>query len=1185
MKYITQIEDVTFEITNLEPFKINQINQQSDDNRFEGGFWRTSKGIMTYYSGNKTIAFLDNDFNIIEEISFQYDIPFTKQWWMGEVNNKIIVGFYEDNESEENNIIHLFELSEEDKFFRYLYVLRGSSWYPKILGVNGSFVWTDDKGKLGWTKDFIRVHNIPMVSWGTSMATTDGNLIYFLTTEYTNDLHPDVPPYPGDLVIMSYEIDTYALRVVNDFIIPEGYKPFLNEYFDGYLYFTLEANSDYYPDTLLKLGKYNIITSELNLLDVLTPYEQLTAYEPNKHEYSTTFIDFDKPNNLLIATQTYVSNDRKTPLMYYFDINTYRVSTEYIYIFAHVNPVYKTLTVNYNTRDNYTVNYVSETDGSLYNERQPVKDLIHYDDECTSFKAIYTPVDDYRIELLTSELGMVEGNTISYSNLETFSNDNVEVITTKCGKEVTSGWYNLYTLQEQLYSHSEIEDFTIYTSGEFYRRNELGAVPFTKIKYENGEFSLYFSDKFVDNRDAYTDNVYFRIDTYVPDGVDTLLENSKGVPVYQAIYENDLNKNYKKIYYDKVGVSDNGNIITFLEGGSIQVDYTADYYKIEVVKFWQRYEDGFIGYNFGTVDTNDERSMVRFNFVNVKETHNGDLLQAIIIATGVGKSNFRVFLQHNESEPEAITKKTKVIKSVDGTLKAGTSVINPTITIEYDGYPEGVDYVTIPLFHRCYFVDDIVSYSYNLWTISLRVDVLSSYDEDIRNSNGFVVRSEDLYNEMIKDSQRDVTDENEIKYELMNTYYFDFHSQFPDREHKDRYYLNYVWNVINNATLEEPYDASLTNLPENLENTSTQTSGDVGGILYVTTYDVTKQILLEVQKLTEPITYIKNVMALPFDMRQIYDGPANQAAGLYKTNSLSMRIGFPKSSNPDDNTNVYPHKNIANQTIENNLCYLNGTSSQMRFKYATFFLPEAKTFLDLPPYTKYEIYIPYLDYIELPFYECMIKNEFTNTYVAKRIDIFYNINFDDGTAFVYLIDEAGNTIYSSKCQVGTKVGVSTNNQQQINEQRTSLVTSTAISTVGTAVGTLAMSVANPVTAPLSIVSGATSIAGGIAKATVDSSLMHVTGRTEITSGNQGLQLPQQACLRISKKRVLDDRGNGQATDKYRKLFGLPTYKATTLDKLNGKAYIDNLIIKDTKATKKEIEEIKILLSQGVDFFK
>lgn len=97
-----------------------------------------------------------------------------------------------------------------------------------------------------------------------------------------------------------------------------------------------------------------------------------------------------------------------------------------------------------------------------------------------------------------------------------------------------------------------------------------------------------------------------------------------------------------------------------------------------------------------------------------------------------------------------VSKTTTLVQELSGTLRMPSSIIEPVITIERD-VPTGFNYVQIPDFNRFYFVRNIVISGNNLVTISMHVDVLKSFDSQIRQCNAIVKRQENKYNLLLDD--------------------------------------------------------------------------------------------------------------------------------------------------------------------------------------------------------------------------------------------------------------------------------------------------------------------------------------------------------------------------------------------------------------------------------------------------
>lgn len=114
--------------------------------------------------------------------------------------------------------------------------------------------------------------------------------------------------------------------------------------------------------------------------------------------------------------------------------------------------------------------------------------------------------------------------------------------------------------------------------------------------------------------------------------------------------------------------------------------------------------------------------------------------------------SFSIQLQRNNSEPIKVDKEITNILTVTGTLREGTSIIDPVIKIECNiADVAGCNYLTIDAFGRKYFVKDIVSVRNNLVEFTCHVDVLSTYKNEIRNNTGIIRRQENTWNLYLND--------------------------------------------------------------------------------------------------------------------------------------------------------------------------------------------------------------------------------------------------------------------------------------------------------------------------------------------------------------------------------------------------------------------------------------------------
>lgn len=83
---------------------------------------------------------------------------------------------------------------------------------------------------------------------------------------------------------------------------------------------------------------------------------------------------------------------------------------------------------------------------------------------------------------------------------------------------------------------------------------------------------------------------------------------------------------------------------------------------------------------------------------------------------------------------------TTALKLV-GTLRDKSDVVSPYILIQSN--PMDYNYAYIQEFNRYYFIEDIVSVRKNAWILNLSVDVLMSYNTEIKLMHGIVSRLTD----------------------------------------------------------------------------------------------------------------------------------------------------------------------------------------------------------------------------------------------------------------------------------------------------------------------------------------------------------------------------------------------------------------------------------------------------------
>lgn len=111
-------------------------------------------------------------------------------------------------------------------------------------------------------------------------------------------------------------------------------------------------------------------------------------------------------------------------------------------------------------------------------------------------------------------------------------------------------------------------------------------------------------------------------------------------------------------------------------------------------------------------------------------------------------------LYTNNSSNEVVTKDITALVTLNGTLREGCSLIDPVIRISNtsfnNAHAAACNYAKIADFGRYYFVNDIVSDG-NFWDIHMHVDVLSSFQTQLKALDGIITRQENKYNLYLQD--------------------------------------------------------------------------------------------------------------------------------------------------------------------------------------------------------------------------------------------------------------------------------------------------------------------------------------------------------------------------------------------------------------------------------------------------
>lgn len=504
---------------------------------------------------------------------------------------------------------------------------------------------------------------------------------------------------------------------------------------------------------------------------------------------------------------------------------------------------------------------------------------------------------------------------------------------------------------------------------------------------------------------------------------------------------------------------------------------------------------------------------------------------------------------------------TEYRTELSGFLRDGTSILNPVIAIDTRTYQltdvAKWNYAYIADFHRYYFIDDVVSLRTDLWEFHLRIDVLGSWYKEIETLTALVARCEDpTYQNPYLIDDKIPTENNSIIYHEafdMGGGFSAFDYNFNNHAHNIM--LSCVSNQIpvylgsgtrvsaTSVTIPSPEtlggSAMITKYAITLENLNRFIS-------YIQTSDFIDQIPALFNR---PLDYIISIMAFPFDIKDLFLDGATPI--------------------PQDSAITIGDQLLLNRNIDG---YAVTGKKQPLLKVGTTVIRSYNdNFLDFSPFTKIELYLPYVGFITLDNSEV----------VDKHIEVDYAIDFGTGACTAYIIhkyyDSLGvpqpqfdRLLSTHQGQIGMPIPI--NGVDGVEKLKT--IMSLGTSAVTTAAGLIAA----PFTGGLSL--GA-AVGGGV------SLLNTVTSyKTPVVKGGAGGGATSFYTPLFPY--VIYTTPNAYYTTEFDKLYGRPSMKDVLLSNLKNSGFvqvadihIEGSAFQDCTMT--ERQEIERLLKEGVIF--
>lgn len=484
-----------------------------------------------------------------------------------------------------------------------------------------------------------------------------------------------------------------------------------------------------------------------------------------------------------------------------------------------------------------------------------------------------------------------------------------------------------------------------------------------------------------------------------------------------------------------------------------------------------------------------------------------------------------------------------------GSLRDECNILSPSILFEFDTLPS-FNYVIIPSLKRNYFVMNVTYVRTKLYRVDLKVDVLSTYMDDIYNQSGFILRNENsTEDKVLIDERYPMVDVPDV------TIYSIADGTLVDTQIGDTYGHPFAVHVMNDLTETITTETSLAPTGSDLSNINHQYGDNPALMGYACSYsDYT--YLCKTLKAQESLnSYVASVVCFPFNLL-LKDCLRNASDNLI---TRGLRV---KDVNIENNA-----QNVVDSYV------LKGESSSYHiiadFTYNdSDFAPTGQLWMAREPFTTYDLFIPYCGFVPLKSYE----------FLNQRIIVYFAVNYTtgDGEVFVYNMD-VDRILYSQGVQIGTKIAISTTNNEQITKEKQANDLNLGIGLIGSLVTTIfGVALINPVTASAGVLGGAKSIASYVNK----NAMMIERGNVGVNGDRIGLYAERKCKLRVTQR----VGASNTDYDVYKHIQGLPYNGYNSLASITGYTEIPELHYKpdsQTYITKSEIDEIVNLAKRGI----
>lgn len=491
-------------------------------------------------------------------------------------------------------------------------------------------------------------------------------------------------------------------------------------------------------------------------------------------------------------------------------------------------------------------------------------------------------------------------------------------------------------------------------------------------------------------------------------------------------------------------------------------------------------------------------------------------------------------------------------------MTEATSVESPSIVVEMSLLPPDYNYCYIPKFKRYYFIVSRINVGFKLWRFNLEVDTLKTASSALDNKTAYVLRSSSTYDNGIEDELLPRYSRRNFR-ELTCTNYktFNFTSA-----------ISYRYIIALRSIKQVTMLVSGTEIGYTPPFITIGAKKDVNGTLTLIADDSmadNTDLIISVRNynaLTEWVdnnslqSYIKYVMVIPESTSDLFE---------FYNNDLTANV----SIKFDDN-HTYTRSDIkVVKSLPRKVLYTTcDTSGLTKELYRDDY--------------KLNVYLPFFGMTDID------KNK-----VGSSLDIYYYMDITNGIANVSV--ESGNqVILAQQCNLGIKIAVGIDNENEINKQREMLQTQQTTNNITSAItmiGSIASLVAGVALSATgvgagigagAIIGGVAGIAGGTSSLVSKNittekqiSNLYTSASSILGSGNSTLYLPNTVKVYVVEPiEIIID------TTDYINRFGKPLKQFVQIGTLSGFVQVGDIDLSNLDLTLSEIQKLREILYKG-----